>query len=232
MKDKLWIEYTPLSKLKKFIRNPKRHALKDIGESMDRFGFAAPPTIDEETGYLVCGHGRVEELELKFERGEKPPLNIKVADSGEWLVPVVRGNHFESEAELEAYLLTDNKLIEKGGWDENMLAARIPVVKPIGFDYQAIRNQAQEAFSEVQTPEFTGVRPTKTPGEKGIADARLDLDGLKRNASLNTESGETPEFDQIPGILQGVFEITENLPVYSTSNSLGIPELDPQSRDT
>jgi hypothetical protein len=223
----LYIEYTPLSKLKKYKSNPKMHALKEIGESIDRFGFAAPPTIDEETGYLVAGHGRVDELGLKQERGENPPTNVSVSDSGEWLIPVVRGNRFKDEAELEAYLLTDNKLIEKGGWDEDMLAARIPVVKPIGFDYTAIRNKTQEAFSEVQTPDFTGVRPTKTPGEKGVADARLDLDGLKRGASLNTKDGDTPDFDAIPGILQGVYEISENLPIYSTGNSLGIPELDP-----
>jgi len=38
-------------------------------------------------------------------------------------VPVVRGVTFNSDAELEAYLVADNHLVELGGWEEEELAA-------------------------------------------------------------------------------------------------------------
>lgn len=238
-KGKLYIEYIPLSKLKKWPRNPKLHSLKEIGESIDRFGFADPVTVDEETGYLVAGHGREEELSLKLERGENPPRNIKVDEAGEWLVPVVRGNHFENEKELEAYLLTVNALTENGGWDEELLGVIIPEVEPIGFEFlEDVHRNVDEAIDAIEGDEYdgpvygaqdpvTGIIPSKITGEKGVADARLDIDGLKRGAGLNTDSGDTPKFEDVPGVLQGVWEMSENLPIFGTENELGIPELLP-----
>jgi len=55
-------------------------------------------------------------------RGMQPPARIEVRD-GEWYVPVVRGVAFNSDAELEAYLVADNRLVELGGWDDETLAA-------------------------------------------------------------------------------------------------------------
>jgi DNA modification methylase len=42
---------------------------------------------------------------------------------GDWLVPVVRGVAFNSDAEIEAYLVADNRLTILGGWNEPELAS-------------------------------------------------------------------------------------------------------------
>ena len=56
----LRIEYVALADLKRHPRNPKDHDLGAISRSVNRFGFTAPVIIDERTGYLAAGHGRIE----------------------------------------------------------------------------------------------------------------------------------------------------------------------------
>jgi len=72
MSGNLRIEYMPLSTLKKWPRNPKRHALAAIDQSYDRFGFTAPILIDERTGLMVAGHGRVDQLAARKAAGKEP----------------------------------------------------------------------------------------------------------------------------------------------------------------
>lgn len=115
------IKYVPLSEVEKWPRNPKKHDLDAIRESIRRFGFVQPAVVDERSGRLVAGHGRQEALSLMRENGEEPPARIKTRGK-DWLLPVIQGVGFVSELEAEAYLLADNKLTEIGGWDEDMLA--------------------------------------------------------------------------------------------------------------
>lgn len=120
-KDEIYIEYIPLSKLQKWDRNPKDHDIGQIHQSIDRFGFISPIIIDEKSGKMIAGHGRVDTLLQKKEAGEKPPERIKKRKS-DWLVPVVRGVSFDSEIEAEAYGIADNRLTELGGWIDAQLA--------------------------------------------------------------------------------------------------------------
>jgi hypothetical protein len=99
----LRLEYMPLSVLKKWPRNPKQHDLPTLAESMDRFGYVAPILIDEKSGFMVAGHGRIDTLLEKWKNKEDPPERIQVKD-GEWLVPVIRGIEFKNKKEAEALL--------------------------------------------------------------------------------------------------------------------------------
>lgn len=118
------IEYLPLDTVVKFPGNPKDHDIDGIDASMQRYGLVALPTIDETTGRLVAGHGRLETIRNRKESGQVAPRGVRVRESdGAWLIPVVRGISFESPAEAEAYLLSDNRLTEKGGWDNEALVA-------------------------------------------------------------------------------------------------------------
>ena len=96
----LRIEYTPLADLKRHPRNPKDHDIGAISRSVNRFGFTAPVIIDERTGYLAAGHGRIDTLAQLKAQGKDAPANVQT-DHGEWLVPVVRGVAFNSDAEIE-----------------------------------------------------------------------------------------------------------------------------------
>ena len=119
---KVKIVFTKLSEIQEADRNVKDHDIGSIHESMNRFGFTSPLLLNEATGKLVAGHGRIEALKQKKQFKEGVPANIKVDDeSGEWLVPVIRGVSFKNEEEVQAYLLADNRLVELGGWNTNAL---------------------------------------------------------------------------------------------------------------
>lgn len=102
-------------------RNPKLHNDKGLKQSVKRFGYVEPIVVDERTGFLVAGHGRLDTLTDLQKQGKKPPDGVEVDESGEWLVPVVRGWSSRDDADAEAYLVASNKLVEAGGWDNDML---------------------------------------------------------------------------------------------------------------
>jgi DNA modification methylase len=120
MKGDMRIEYVSIAEIKRWPGNPKFHAADDLDASIHRFGFVQPILVDETTGKLVAGHGRVEALERQKKAGEDLPVGVRVKN-GDWLVPVIRGVAFASEREAEAYLLADNRLVELGGWDDDAL---------------------------------------------------------------------------------------------------------------
>lgn len=115
------VEYTPLSKVLRWERNPKRHGEPELDASIQRFGFVAPLIVNESTGRLVAGHGRLDSLQRRKASGESAPERIRV-ERGEWYVPVVRGVGFATDDEAAAYAIADNRLVELGGWDDAGLA--------------------------------------------------------------------------------------------------------------
>jgi hypothetical protein len=74
---------------------------------MVRFGVINPLVADDH-GRIVAGHARAEAAKL---------LGVKQ-------VPVIRLSHL-NETEIRAYMLADNKLAEKAGWDREMLAVEL-----------------------------------------------------------------------------------------------------------
>ena len=119
--ESIHIEYLPLSALLKAPRNPKDHDIGLLHDSFSRFGFVEPIAINETTGRLVAGHGRLEALQEAKAEGDLPPKRIEVRD-GDWFVPVLRGIAFDSDEEAEAYLVVSNQATAAGGWDEEALA--------------------------------------------------------------------------------------------------------------
>lgn len=112
------LEYVALSEIKRARRNPKRHDAEEIEASLHRFGVGELPLIDERTGLLVAGEGRVNQLDAMYAADRtKPPGGIQVSATGEWLVPVVTGWASTDDAEADAYLITSNRLGPRGGWD-------------------------------------------------------------------------------------------------------------------
>lgn len=111
------IDYLPLGEVVPARKNPKLHALADIAESVARFGYIEPVVIDERTGRLLSGHGRLDTLAAGEAAGIDPPDGILVDDDGLWLVPVVRGWRSRNEREAKAALVAVNELTTRGGWD-------------------------------------------------------------------------------------------------------------------
>ena len=118
------LEYLPLRELQRFPRNPKRHDEESIQASIRRWGYIQPIVIDERTGRIVAGHGRLDALSAMRDAGQEPPERIRAAE-GDWLAPVLRGVQFDSHREAEAFLLADNQTTIAGGYDEPALAAML-----------------------------------------------------------------------------------------------------------
>ena len=118
----LRVEYHPLSVLVRAPRNPKTHDLGALSQSFRRFGYIAPMVLNETTGRLVVGHGRLDALQQAKAAGQKPPARVKLGPKGEWLVPVIRGVAFKTDQEAEAYLIADNQHTLLGAWDDTQLS--------------------------------------------------------------------------------------------------------------
>jgi hypothetical protein len=117
------IEWLDVDELKPDPANPKAHDLDTIGNSMGRFGMLEPVVIDERTGQLLSGHGRVESL-IKLRRaGEAPPEGVQVGPDGNWFTPVVTGWSSRDDDEARAALVALNRAGELGGWDDRQLLA-------------------------------------------------------------------------------------------------------------
>jgi predicted RNA methylase len=165
----------PLGQLQAAMRNPKQHS-SEIGTSIGRFGYVEPILLDERTGRIVAGHGRREALLAMHKRGEAPPAGIR-AEGDEWLVPVLRGWASRSDAEAEAYLLASNKLVEAGGWDNQMLAELLKdlnaqdALDGVGFtdaEFEALLSQVDGIGAGAGTEGLTD--PDAVPEEPEEAD--------------------------------------------------------------
>jgi hypothetical protein len=117
------VGHVPLAQITGAVRNPKRHDGTGIAASIARFGLGELPMLDERTGRLVAGHGRIDQLAAMHAAGQPPPDGIQTDEHGGWLVPVIRGWASGSDAEADAYLVASNQLTVAGGWDEPELAA-------------------------------------------------------------------------------------------------------------
>ncbi len=112
-------ENRPTVALRPYPGNARTHSpkqIKQISRSIERFGFNNPVLIDDDD-QIIAGHGRVEAAKL---------LGMKT-------VPTVRLSHL-SDDEKRAYILADNKLAEKAGWDREMLAIELQGLAAVGFD--------------------------------------------------------------------------------------------------
>ena len=108
-----------ISELKPYGRNARTHSRKQvrqIAESIKRFGFNNPVLISE-ANVIIAGHGRVEAAKL---------LGWKE-------VPTLVLAHL-SAADVQAYVLSDNKLALNAGWDQELLAIELQALIDLDFD--------------------------------------------------------------------------------------------------
>ena len=116
----LQIEHRQTGDLNPYKNNARTHSDKQISQiaaSIKQFGFNNPVLIDKDD-VIIAGHGRVlaaKELSLET-------------------VPTIRLEHL-SEAEKRAYIIADNRLAEKAGWDQDTLAIELQNLTQIELDF-------------------------------------------------------------------------------------------------
>lgn len=112
-------ELRHVSALREAPRNARTHSprqVRQIARSIEAFGFTNPVLVDG-AGEVIAGHGRLAAARL-LGWSEVPTLCI------DWL----------SEAQQRAYVIADNRLAEKAGWDRELLAIELGALGELEID--------------------------------------------------------------------------------------------------
>lgn len=115
------IEDRAITTLQPYASNARTHSkrqLKQLGDSIKRFGFTNPVLIADD-GTILAGHGRV----------------AAAKSLGMTSVPTVRLSHL-SAAERRAYVIADNKLALNAGWDQDLLAVELQALIDLDFEVE------------------------------------------------------------------------------------------------
>jgi len=103
----LFVVNQPIVALRPYEANARthtKHQIRQIAESIRKFGFTNPVLVDRKNR-IIAGHGRVEAAKLL----------------GMESVPTIRLEGL-LEGQIRAYIIADNKLAENAGWDRSILA--------------------------------------------------------------------------------------------------------------
>jgi DNA modification methylase len=169
-------------------RTHSGHQTGQIARSIERFGFNNPVLIDQNNR-IIAGHGRVAAAKLL----------------GHEIVPTLRIEHL-SEAEKRAFIIADNRLAEKAGWDTDILAIELQGLSDLGFDIELtgfeipevemIFNATEEPAAEEEiVPDLEPNRVVSKSGDLwSLGDHRLLCgDARRREAFEILLSGETAQ---------------------------------------
>ena len=114
------VEHIPIDLLKPYPGNARTHderQLAKIASSLESFGWMNP-ILAEKDGTIVAGHGRW----------------MAAKSLGLEQCPVIRVEHLTPDM-ARAYRLTDNKLAELAGWDDEILKIELQHLSSIELDF-------------------------------------------------------------------------------------------------
>jgi DNA modification methylase len=113
------IEYVPAESLTPSQDNPRQHPpsqIRQLTKAIKELGFINPIIVDQD-GVIVAGHARLIAAQC-----------LKIPN-----LPVIRMDHL-TKAEIRAYRLADNKLVENGEWNNDLLRIELNFLVDAGFD--------------------------------------------------------------------------------------------------
>jgi DNA modification methylase len=116
----LAVEYQPVGNLAAFSSNARahsKHQIRQIAASIEQFGFTNPVLIDNKNT-IIAGHGRV---------AAAKPLGMEQ-------VPTIRLESLTDD-QIRAYVIADNRIAEKTGWDRSILAIELQHLLTIDLNF-------------------------------------------------------------------------------------------------
>ena len=151
----LTIEPMAIARLRPFPGNARTHSkkqIRQIADSIARFGFTNPVLIDDDDK-IIAGHGRLEAAELLGLKG----------------VPTLRLSGLDA-TERRAYALADNKLALNAGWDRGALAVELQALADVQFDAEVTGFSCAEIELVLDAvPEGRGASDAKTPPQRSCS---------------------------------------------------------------
>src|ERR1022692_1354422 len=116
----LIVTYEEIRNLVPYARNARthsKHQIRQIAESIRTFGFTNPVLVNRSR-MIIAGHGRVEATKL-LGMGRVPTICLENL----------------TEDQIRAYVLADNRLAEKAGWDHSILAIELQHLISVDLDF-------------------------------------------------------------------------------------------------
>jgi DNA modification methylase len=209
------IENLPIRTLRPYEGNARTHSkrqIRQIAKSIERFGFCNPVLIDNQR-QIIAGHGRVAAARL---------LGIDQ-------VPTVEVAYL-SDAEKRAYILADNRLAEKAGWDREILAIELQALINLDFEVELTGFETAEIDLVLEEAnETTGSPPVpedETPTySAGPTVSRLgDLWELGPHRLLCADARDAASYAQLLSNAKATFVFTDppyNVPIDGRVCGLG-----------
>jgi len=136
----LHIDYRLVESLIPYARNARAHTdaqIASIAASIREFGFNNPILVDGQRG-VIAGHGRI----------------LAARQLGLSELPVIELAHL-SENQKRAFILADNKLTERAGWDQELLSLELAELDAAGFDLDLTGFESGEIESLLATADDT-----------------------------------------------------------------------------
>ena len=142
----------PLARLRPYERNARTHSkrqIRQIASSIKEFGFTNPVLIDNEAT-IIAGHGRV--------------AAAKLLGMGE--VPTIRLENLSRE-QIRAYVVADNRLAEKAGWDKSILAIELQTLMALDLDFDV-------TITGFEIPEIDLILQENEPIKDALDESEID----------------------------------------------------------
>ena len=152
----LRLEHRPVGDLIPYARNARTHSEAQvalIAGSIREYGFTNPVRVDGANG-IVAGHGRL----------------MAARQLGLSTVPVIELAHL-SEAQKRAYVLADNRLALRAGWDADLLAVELADLESLGVDLAGLGFEAGE-LDELLRSDAPDPREEETPAPPEVPVSR------------------------------------------------------------
>ena len=128
-------EWVDIATVKPWPKNPKGHTATStalLAAGIRRFGFLVPLTVRRSDGMIAAGHGRLYALQAILK--ESPafvPTNAP-KDTQPGAVPVLFAD-FETEAQFEAFVISDNQHPKNAATDDDAIAEMMRAMDADGF---------------------------------------------------------------------------------------------------
>jgi ParB-like chromosome segregation protein Spo0J len=111
------ITHQKIGELRSNSRTHSKRQIRQIADSIKAFGFTNSVLLDSGNT-IIAGHGRVRAAELL----------------GTSEVPTIRLKNLSAD-QVRAYVIADNRLAEKAGWDKSILAIELQNLLTINTDF-------------------------------------------------------------------------------------------------
>ncbi len=158
----LQIEQWPVDRLIPYIRNSRTHSDEQIAQvaaSIAEFGFVNPILV-AANGVIIAGHARL----LAAQK-------LRLTE-----VPVIVLAHL-SEAQRRALVISDNRLAEGAGWNEEMLRVELEDLKADEFDLDLLGFSEDELDAILADPEEVAAGHTDEDSTPEVPETAVTVPG-------------------------------------------------------